>query len=217
MGVLKNITDEYFGDNIRKEDLIEISDLAVDIVKFTDKNGTFHGCGYRVNKGKYRKMLCTLKVLIKRMIERRGRECDLNDIDVSNMVCLGYEYVGLFEHYDFDGDITGWDVSNVTSMECMFRYSKFTGKKGIFKIERGYDIENMRCMFENSVFNGNISDWHTVNVENMDNMFRDSIFEGDINGWIVNEECSLSNTFRDSFLEKNGMLPQWYLDRMKKK
>lgn len=217
MGVLKNITDEYFGDNIRKEDLIDISGLDVEMVWFTDKNGNFHKYGYRVSKKPYMKMLNTLKILIQRMIEKRGRECDLNDIDVSNMSCLGYRHVGLFEHYDFDGDITGWDVSNVTNMESMFRRSKFTGKNGIFRIESGYDIESMESMFENSVFNGDISNWHTVNVENMDNMFKNSIFEGDISGWIVNEECSMSDTFKDSVLEKNGMLPQWYLDRNKKK
>jgi hypothetical protein len=34
---------------------------------------------------------------------------------------------GMFEHSKFDGDLSNWDVSNVTNMKEMFCESKFTG------------------------------------------------------------------------------------------
>ena len=33
----------------------------------------------------------------------------------------------MFSHSQFDGDISGWDVSSVTNMSCMFRESQFDG------------------------------------------------------------------------------------------
>jgi len=51
---------------------------------------------------------------------------------------------GLFEYVKFKGDISNWDVSNVTDMECMFRGSNF---------------------------NGDISKWNVSNVTDMHRMF----------------------------------------------
>ena len=46
MGILKNITGEYFGEIKREEDIIEM--YGVEIRAFTDKNGTFHKHGYHI-------------------------------------------------------------------------------------------------------------------------------------------------------------------------
>ena len=50
----------------------------------------------------------------------------------------------LFEYSDFNGDISKWDVSNVTNMEDMFFRSEF---------------------------NGDILNWDVSNVTNMASMF----------------------------------------------
>ena len=42
MGILKDLTKEYFGEKVRKEDEINIEGLEVDIVTFTDNNGKKH-------------------------------------------------------------------------------------------------------------------------------------------------------------------------------
>src|SRR5574344_2020899 len=111
MGILKTITEEYFGNIIREEDFIDIHDLNVEIVSFTDNNGKKHGRGY---KPKYKD---TLKKLLKRMIEVRGDEGDFNDIDTSDIK----DMESLFDYKKkFNGDITGWNVSNVEYMNCMF-------------------------------------------------------------------------------------------------
>ena len=47
MGILKKLTEEYFGEIEREEDLIDIHDLNVEIVSFTDNNDKFHKRGYK--------------------------------------------------------------------------------------------------------------------------------------------------------------------------
>ena len=62
-----------------------------------------------------------LKDIIKQRIESEGNECNLNDIDTSNITDMSK----LFEESEFNGNISNWDVSNVTDMTHMFRMSKF--------------------------------------------------------------------------------------------
>ena len=82
MGILKTITEEYFGNIIREEDEINIDGLDVEIVSFTDNNGKKHGRGYKP------KDRDTLKELLERMIKVRGDEGDFNDIDTSDITSM---------------------------------------------------------------------------------------------------------------------------------
>ena len=43
----------------------------------------------------------------------------------------------------------------------------------------------MYCMFSDSKFNGDISEWNVSNVTSMAGMFKDSKFNGDISEWDV--------------------------------
>ena len=71
-----------------------------------------------------------LKKLMKQLIEERGNEGDFNDIDTSKITDMSDLF---YELTDFNGNISQWDVSNVT---------------------------NMRWMFDNSDFNQDISQWN---------------------------------------------------------
>ena len=98
-----------------------------------------------------------LKDIIKQRIESEGNECDLNDIDTSNITDMS----NLFEDNEFNGDISKWNVSNVTNMNDMFRYSEFDGDISNWNVS---NVTNMECMFMNSQFDGDISNWDVSNV-----------------------------------------------------
>ena len=49
MGILKTITEEYFGETIREEDEINIDGLDVEIVFFTDNNKIYRLYIFQLN------------------------------------------------------------------------------------------------------------------------------------------------------------------------
>ena len=57
-----------------------------------------------------------LQDIIKQRIKEEGDKVDLNDIDVSNITDMS----SLFESTNFNGNISKWNVSNVTNMSFMF-------------------------------------------------------------------------------------------------
>ena len=174
MGILKNLTEEYFGNIIREEDEINIDGLDVEIVSFTDNNDKFHKRGYKPkNKD-------TLEKLLKRMIEVRGDEGDFNDIDTSNIESME----SLFnDNKTFNGDITGWKFPNVINMSYMFcDATSFNQDISKWKFPK---VENMSCMFwDASSFNQPIGDWEFPNVKSMSYMFSGATsFNQDLSKW----------------------------------
>jgi surface protein len=57
-----------------------------------------------------------IKNIIKYAIKKLGNEADLNFIDTSGVTKMSH----IFKITKFNGDISKWDVSNVTDMYCMF-------------------------------------------------------------------------------------------------
>ena len=120
-----------------------------------------------------------LQEIIKDRIDKEGPKCDLNDIDVS----LIEDMTGLFWESIFNGDISKWDVSNVTNMARMF-----------------YDCE---------LFNKDISSWDVSNVTNMKYMFyKCESFNQDISNWDVSNvtiqygifyNCPIKNEYKPKF------------------
>ena len=149
MGILKTITEEYFGNIIREEDEINIDGLDVEIVSFTDNNGKKHRKGYKPKDKN------TLKELLKRMIKIRGDEGDFNDIDTSDIKNMK----SLFEYNEtFNGDITGWSVSKVTDMSYMFHYAtSFNQPIGNWEFPNVIDMNRMFAYA--SSFNQDLSKW----------------------------------------------------------
>ena len=90
----------------------------------------------------------------------------------------------------FNGDIGGWDVSNVTNTFAMFAYAElFNQDLG------GWDVSNvtdMSAMFEGTTFNQNIGGWDVSNVTNMSGMFYDAAaFNQDIGRWNVSNVTNM--------------------------
>ena len=138
------------------------------------------------------------------ILEKRLKEdknADLNDIDVSKIINMGWKGFrankGLFEDLDphdidisewnvskctnmnsmfcscenFNCDLSNWDVSNVEDMNHMFTCCEHFKGKGL----ENWNVENvtdMSGMFYNCVnFNANLSKWNVSNVEYMNSMF----------------------------------------------
>jgi hypothetical protein len=125
-----------------------------------------------------------LKDLIQRRIKSVGNNCDLNDIDVSQITDMS----GMFDGIDFNGNISKWNVSNVTDMSYMFYLSKY-GDISKWNVSK---VIVMHGMFMHSVFNGNISEWDVSNVIDMTDMFYNSAFNQDITSWKINKDCRFS-------------------------
>ena len=60
-----------------------------------------------------------LRKLVKKLIKERGENADLNDIDTSEITNMSY----LFYDSKFNGDISKWDVGNVTGMGLYMFYN----------------------------------------------------------------------------------------------
>ena len=206
MGILKTITEEYFGNTIREEDEINIDGFDVEIVSFTDNNGKFHKKGYKP------KDKDTLEKLLKRMIEVRGDEGDFNDIDTSDITSME----SLFHFNEtFNGDITGWNVSKVENMNCMFyNATSFNQPIGNWDVSSVIDMNSM--FYGASSFNQPIGDWEFPNVIYMNSMFFGAkSFNQDISKWKFPNVTDMNHMFSyaTSF---NQDLSKWDLKGKKK-
>ncbi len=125
---------------------------------------------------------------------------DISLWDVSNVTTMR----AMFSYSQFNGDISLWDVSNVTTMRAMFSYSQFNGDISRWNVS---SVFSMNFMFSDSQFNGDISDWNVSNVKTMNDMFSYSQFNGDISDWDVSDVEDMASMF--SYSQFNGDISRW--------
>ena len=134
------------------------------------------------------------------------------------------------------GDISVWDVSEVTDMVDLFKFNNVTYTQ-LITIQTGWDnyttitqtmplsldgikewdvssVTDMSNMFAtNHIFNGDISLWDVSAVTNMQHMFRSNFssgrtkFNGDISSWDVSSVTDMNNMFTLSSF--NGDISSW--------
>ena len=114
----------------------------------------------------------------------------------------------MYNNYDFNQDISSWDVSNVTTMRGMFSGNK-TFNQDISKWDVSR-VKNMSEMFLGAtMFNSNLSEWNTANVRYMISMFEGaSLFNQDISSWNVEGVWSMERMFCNA-ISFNSELNDW--------
>ena len=122
---------------------------------------------------------------------------DLSHWNVSNVTDMSF----MFNNYNgVIGDLSHWDTSNVTDMGSMFRY--YNGVIGDLSHWDTSNVTDMSGMFIN--YNGVIGDlshWDTSNVTDMSWMFGfSSASVSGLNTWNTRKTTDMSNMFGGSSL-----------------
>ena len=117
---------------------------------------------------------------------------DISHWDVSSVTTMNLMFSGASI---FDQDISNWDVSMVTNMTSMFfNATAFNQNIGSWNVS---SVTAMNLMFGlASAFNGDISSWDVSMVTNMGSMFFNALaFVQDLSGWCVSGIAVVPSNF----------------------
>ncbi len=115
---------------------------------------------------------------------------DITHWDVSNVTNMIDMFAGA--KY-FNQDLSNWNVSNVTHMTYLFGSTSFNYDISNWDVS---NVEDMRLMFHVSPFNKPIGNWDVSKVDNMQGMFAGNYsFNQDISNWDVSNVVNMKNMF----------------------
>ena len=129
---------------------------------------------------------------------------DLSGWDVSNVENMGATFYGT----SFNGDLSEWDVSSVTTMEFMF-YNAGSFNQDLSSWNTA-SVTDTSFMFGNAgSFNRDLPSWNTASVTDMTYMFDGAAaFDGDISGWDVSSVTDTSFMFNQASAF-DGDISEW--------
>ena len=167
------------------------------------------------------KMINTIDTILQYIIQKIDNREKLSQDEY----CILKKYIGIYKvsesteldelidyfirQFGNECNLNWIDVSNVTDMEYMFQNSKFNGDISQWNVS---NVTNMGSMFEISDFNGDISQWNVSNVTNMEDMFMGSEFNGDISNWDVSNVTDMRGMFQGSKFA--GDISQWNISNV---
>ena len=112
-----------------------------------------------------------LQLIIQERYNKNKSFIDLTDIDISELDNLS-GILGILNHVEVV-DISGWDTSNVITMDCMFiqckKLKKIIGIENL-DVSKSEDVSYMFYGGENLV-ELDLTNWNTISLANMSHMF----------------------------------------------
>ncbi|MGI9256735.1 MAG: BspA family leucine-rich repeat surface protein [Salinispira sp.] len=120
-----------------------------------------------------------------------GNTADLNYIITTAVTDMSM----VFATSAFNGDISRWNTSAVTTMYRIFTgTSAFNGDISRWNVSSVTNMDSI--FFQASAFNGDISRWNVSSATTMNRMFNQaSAFDGDISGWDVGKVTNMYSMF----------------------
>jgi surface protein len=149
------------------------------------------------------KNIVELQNLIKKLVDDRGINANLNDIDISQIKNMNYLFTNAFGPSNkilqqLNVDVSEWDVSNVRNMEGMFSgLMNFNCDLSNWDVS---EVRNMTHMFRYcKLFNQNLGSWNIVHVNQMACMFLgcDNFIGDGLENWKPNRCNDFRSMFRD--------------------
>ena len=96
---------------------------------------------------------------------------------------------------EWDGETAFYPVNNDDIKDVVKFSVKALGEDANLNWIDISNVNNMKSMFYNSKFDGDISKWDVSNVTDMSYMFNASVFNGDISSWDVSNVIDMRYMF----------------------
>ena len=113
------------------------------------------------------------------------------------------------EQHGLQCSLNHFDVSSLQDFRSIFEQSLFNGDISLWNVGCGTKFSNM---FKGSIFNGDISQWNTSHAVVMRGMFEDSKFKGDLSKWRLPHVVSTESMFEGSKFD--GDITHWSLPKI---
>ena len=176
------------------------------IFKPNDINQDIENVGNSILYTYYPKDRNDLKILIEQLLNERGKDADLNDIDTSEITDMS----NLFSYLEvYNIDISNWDVSNVTNMSNMFYGCyNFNGNLSNWDVRKVTDMYSM--FYHCNEFNCNLNKWNVGNVTDMSWMFCNCTqFNSKLSKWNIGNVTNMSWMFYNCINFRGKGLDNW--------
>ncbi len=108
-------------------------------------------------------------------------------------------------------DLNHIDVGAISNFDGLFQNSAFNGDISQWDVSQGLYADNM---FSNSAFDGNIANWNWQSLRTADGMFSNSVFKGDISQWKFRHLSSCEDMFFASAFD--GDISNWTVGHVRK-